>query len=158
MNLCSSSVGQTMPSQQWQQGSLIDRRGTSSDASQGGEEVPRFLLKSGGIGLVMGALGGLVGIGGGVIAVPLMSHFLRVSQHKATGTSLAAVTSAAIVGAGNYYVFGDGSIDFIAALVIAPSAALCAPLGVRWVYLSLGSSRLTQREAYVTTQLLDSSS
>lgn len=43
------------------------------------------------IGLLAGILGGLLGIGGGIVMIPLMVGFLKVTQHKAHGTSLAAM-------------------------------------------------------------------
>ena len=46
-----------------------------------------------GIGGTMGMLGGMVGIGGGVIAIPMLTTFSKFTQHQATGTSLAAITS-----------------------------------------------------------------
>src|SRR5438477_7427305 len=41
------------------------------------------------VGLVGGGLGGLVGLGGGFIMVPLFVYVFRMSQHEAQGTSLA---------------------------------------------------------------------
>lgn len=41
------------------------------------------------IGLVAGALGGFVGIGGGLIIVPALVFFLGMTQFQAQGTSLA---------------------------------------------------------------------
>lgn len=43
------------------------------------------------IGLAAGILSGLVGIGGGIIMVPIMVFFLHYSQHQAQGTSLAVL-------------------------------------------------------------------
>jgi uncharacterized membrane protein YfcA len=40
-------------------------------------------------GAISGALGGLMGIGGGILLVPLLVHALRHTQHEAQGTSLA---------------------------------------------------------------------
>ncbi len=42
-----------------------------------------------GIGVLVGILSGLVGIGGGLIAVPILVYGLHFTQHKAQGTSLA---------------------------------------------------------------------
>src|SRR3990167_2329270 len=46
-----------------------------------------------GIGVAMGIFGGMVGLGGGVIAIPLLVKILNLSQHRAHATTLAAITS-----------------------------------------------------------------
>jgi len=56
------------------------------------------------IGLITGSLGGLVGIGGGVIVVPLMTEALKFRQHEAHGTSLVAVVFTSLVGSVIYYL------------------------------------------------------
>lgn len=69
------------------------------------------------IGIVAGMLSGLVGIGGGIVMVPLLL-LLGFSQHQAQGTSLAVlvvpVTAAAVY---NYYK--EGYIDWRYAAIIA---------------------------------------
>ena len=54
------------------------------------------------IGLVAGMFGGLVGLGGGVIMIPLMVGVLKLTQHQAHGTSLVALVFTGIAGAINY--------------------------------------------------------
>ncbi|TMB47271.1 MAG: sulfite exporter TauE/SafE family protein, partial [Chloroflexi bacterium] len=49
-------------------------------------------------GLVAGLLSGLIGIGGGLLFVPIMTIGFRMAQPIAQGTSLAAVIPTAIVG------------------------------------------------------------
>ncbi len=44
-----------------------------------------------GIGLAGGILSGLMGVGGGIVLVPLMVFFLKMTQHQAQGTSLAII-------------------------------------------------------------------
>jgi uncharacterized protein len=44
-----------------------------------------------GVGLVGGVLGGLIGLGGGFIMVPLFIYVFHMSQHDAQGTSLAVL-------------------------------------------------------------------
>lgn len=70
------------------------------------------------IGLLAGVLSGLVGVGGGIIMVPLLVLLLGFSQHQAQGTSLAVlvipVTAVAVF---NYYK--EGYINWKYALVIA---------------------------------------
>jgi hypothetical protein len=69
------------------------------------------------IGLLAGMLSGLVGIGGGIVMVPLLL-LLGFSQHQAQGTSLAVlvvpVTAAAVF---NYY--RAGYLDWKYAALIA---------------------------------------
>ena len=43
------------------------------------------------IGLLAGILSGLVGVGGGIIMVPLFVIFLGLTQHNAQGLSLAVM-------------------------------------------------------------------
>ena len=43
------------------------------------------------IGVLAGILSGLVGVGGGVIMVPLLVLLLGFNQHQAQGTSLAVL-------------------------------------------------------------------
>jgi len=40
------------------------------------------------IGFLGGLFGGLVGLGGGIIMIPLLVGILNLNQHKAHGTSL----------------------------------------------------------------------
>ena len=51
------------------------------------------------IGFLAGIFGGLVGLGGGVIMIPLMVGILKLDQHKAHGTSLVALVFTGISGA-----------------------------------------------------------
>ncbi|MCL2390195.1 MAG: sulfite exporter TauE/SafE family protein [Endomicrobia bacterium] len=44
-----------------------------------------------GIGLAGGILSGLMGVGGGIVLIPLMIIFLKMTQHQAQGTSLAII-------------------------------------------------------------------
>jgi len=44
------------------------------------------------IGLAGGIFSGLMGVGGGIILIPLMLMFLKMSQHQAQGVSLAIIT------------------------------------------------------------------
>jgi uncharacterized membrane protein YfcA len=43
------------------------------------------------IGLVGGVLSGLMGVGGGIVLIPLMVLLLKMTQHQAQGTSLAVI-------------------------------------------------------------------
>lgn len=69
------------------------------------------------IGILAGFLSGLVGIGGGIIIVPMLVYFLGFSQHTAQGTTLFMfLFPIGILGVYNYYK--AGSVDMKMAGVI----------------------------------------
>ncbi len=73
------------------------------------------------IGLSAGILSGLVGVGGGIVMVPLFVLFLGLTQHNAQGLSLAVmlppVTFLAVY---NYHTAGSGgNIDWRIALTVS---------------------------------------
>jgi hypothetical protein len=78
-------------------------------------------------GLMSGALGGLMGVGGGILLVPLLVYALRARQHEAQGTSLAFVTVIALVAALPY--FRQGNLDLLLALYLAIGAVPGVLLG-----------------------------
>ncbi len=86
-----------------------------------------FFLTSLLIGLTAGAFGGLVGLGGGVVMIPLMVRFAGLSQHQGHGTSLMALVFTGLSGAVTYYL--KGSVDILAGASLAATAMLTSPLG-----------------------------
>lgn len=103
---------------------------TSADVAATRRNIPRgtpaFLL----IGGAVGSLGGLLGIGGGSLAVPALVLFCDFPQQTAQGTSLAAIVLSALAGATNYA--SAGRVDFPAAIALAAGAFLTVPLGA-WI-------------------------
>ena len=81
------------------------------------------------LGAVSGALGGLMGVGGGVILVPLLVNALHVAQHEAQGTSLALVVVTALVAVIPYY--GHERLDLVLAIWLAMGAVPGVILGSR---------------------------
>jgi uncharacterized membrane protein YfcA len=70
------------------------------------------------IGLTAGVLSGLIGIGGGVLIIPILVFLLGFSQHMAEGTTLAAmVPPIGILAA--YVYYQNGNVDLKAAGFIA---------------------------------------
>jgi hypothetical protein len=84
------------------------------------------------VGLVAGLFGGLVGLGGGVIMIPLMVRFFQFNQHQAHGTSLMALVFTGLSGAITYYL--NGSVDFKAAALLAASAIFTARFGAVYAH------------------------
>ena len=70
------------------------------------------------IGLLSGSLSGLVGVGGGIIMIPLLISFFGFTQLNAQGTAIAAMLPPiGILAAINYYQ--EGYVRWEYSLVIA---------------------------------------
>lgn len=76
------------------------------------------------IGLIGGSFGGLVGLGGGVVMVPLLTMWAGLSQHEAHGTSLTAVIVTGAVGAWLYG--GHGHVSWWSAGWLAASSVVAS--------------------------------
>jgi len=90
----------------------------------------KIIIISLAIGLTAGVFGGILGIGGGLIMIPLMVEVLKMTQHKAHGTSLVALVFTGIGGATTYAL--NGAIDIKAAALLALTAVITAPFGARY--------------------------
>jgi uncharacterized membrane protein YfcA len=83
------------------------------------------------IGLIAGLLAGLFGIGGGIIIVPFLTSFLKFSQSKAVGTSLAALLlPVGLLAVWKYAKRGD--VDFKVAGMIAIGIFVMALVGANF--------------------------
>jgi uncharacterized protein len=90
------------------------------------------------IGAGAGIMSGLMGVGGGIVMVPLMTGLLAMTQHKAHGTSLAVIVFTAIAGAITYG--WKGHTDILIAVELAAGAMVGARIG------ALAMSRIPARE------------
>ena len=73
------------------------------------------------IGLAAGLFSALFGIGGGIVAVPLLIIVARLPERVATATSLGAIGITAVAGVTVYALRGDVNVGY-AALVGIPAA------------------------------------
>lgn len=80
-------------------------------------------------GALTGALGGLMGVGGGIILVPLLVHVLRRPQHEAHGTSLSFIVVTSLV-AGSSYLRAE-RLDLALAGLLALGSVAGVTLGAR---------------------------
>lgn len=83
------------------------------------------------VGLVMGLTAGLFGIGGGIIAIPLIMVIFSVGDLEAKGISLIAMAPAALSGSYSHLRFGtarlrDGIWVAIGVLIATPLGSLGA--------------------------------
>lgn len=82
------------------------------------------------IGLVAGVLAGMFGIGGGLVIVPALLFFMKMSEVNAIGTSLAAlIPPVGLLGTLAYYRAGHTNLKY--ALVIAAGLFLGSYFGAR---------------------------
>ena len=87
------------------------------------------------IGLITGTMGGLLGIGGGVILIPLLVWIIRFDQREAQGTSLALAVVVVIANLVNYYSQGIVYWDSAAiklTLILAFAGMFATSAGSSW--------------------------
>jgi uncharacterized membrane protein YfcA len=93
------------------------------------------------VGFASGAFSAFFGVGGGVVAVPLMLFILKLPIHRAIGNSSALIVLSASAGALSYVWHGwetsglpPGALGYVllpVALIVAPFSILFARFGVR---------------------------
>jgi uncharacterized membrane protein YfcA len=89
----------------------------------------RNRLQLGAIGLSGGFFSGLLGVGGGVIMVPLLVLWARYGQREAHAASLGAIIPISAAGALTFGAAGEVRIGYAVALALG--AILGAQLGAR---------------------------
>lgn len=91
-----------------------------------------------GVGALMGVFSALLGVGGGVVGVPLLIHVVRIGLRRVAATSLAIVAATSLAGAAAYMADGPASpvragwsvgyVDFGVGLALVAGTLL----SVRW--------------------------
>jgi uncharacterized protein len=83
-------------------------------------------------GIFIGTVSGLVGVGGGVVMVPLMVLGMGLTTKRAVSTSLAVVMFTGLVGAAGYVATGFRDVQELLSLPpLIVGSVIGAPLGVR---------------------------
>lgn len=93
------------------------------------------------VGLLSGSFSAFFGVGGGVVAVPLMVLLLRLPIHFAVGNSSALIVVASFMGMLSYAYHGlqltglpahqIGFVNYAVAFGVAPLSILFARIGVK---------------------------
>ncbi len=81
------------------------------------------------VGLMAGALASALGIGGGVVFVPVLVVGLALEQAVAQGTSLAVIVPTAVIGTYGHVRYSR--VDWKAALPVAAGGIVGAALGAQ---------------------------
>jgi hypothetical protein len=90
----------------------------------------RDRLRGLGAGALTGFAGGMFGVGGGLVLVPMLTGFFRLTQHQAHGTSLAVIGATAITA---IIIYGThANVAWSTAAFVALGSMLTARLGARW--------------------------
>jgi len=92
-------------------------------------------------GAIAGLTAGFLGIGGGILLVPLMVAFLGLTQHVAHGTSLAVIVPIAIISAIVYVLRGD--INWVLVASIGSASIAGAIIGAK-LMMKVPALRLRQ--------------
>jgi hypothetical protein len=94
------------------------------------------------IGICAGFLSGMVGIGGGIIIVPMLVYFLGFEQHTAQGTALFMfLFPIGILGVMNYY--NKGFVDMKTAAFICSTFIIGSYFGSK-LAISIDKATITK--------------
>lgn len=96
---------------------------TDAVAGRPGIPLPAMVV----VGLIGGAFSGLLGVGGGIVMVPLLALWAHYAQREAHATSLAAIIPIACVGIATYGFAGE--LHWAEGAALATGSVVGARLG-----------------------------
>ncbi|OYT67275.1 permease [ANME-1 cluster archaeon ex4572_4] len=83
-----------------------------------------------GVGLAAGVVSSMLGVGGGIILVPLLILLMNLEPHQAVGTSLAIIIPTVLAGALTHYRLGNVNVQL--ALIIGVGGVVGAVVGAHF--------------------------
>jgi uncharacterized membrane protein YfcA len=83
------------------------------------------------MGLFTGVLSGLLGVGGGVVIVPMMVFLLGTEQHLAQGVSMLFIIPTAL--SGLYHLFRNKLVDIRVAVLVSIGSLVGALISANFV-------------------------
>jgi len=92
-------------------------------------------------GAITGLVAGFLGIGGGILLVPMMVTLLGLTQHKAHGSSLAVIVPIAIISAIVYAL--RGNMNWVLVAAIGSASVAGAIIGAK-LMMKVPAHRLRQ--------------
>lgn len=81
------------------------------------------------LGVLAGILSAALGIGSGILLVPVLSLIAAFSQKEAQGIALTVMIPMAMMGAFRYYINPDIQIDYKVVLILAVAVVIGANIG-----------------------------
>lgn len=111
----------------------IWRAGRARRAPKAGGNAPVFTARRAtALGVLCGTLGGFFGVGGAVLAVPIITTVFRLPQTTAQALALCMVIPGSAVALVTYSWAGQA--DWLVGLPLAAGSLLFVPVGVRLAY------------------------
>lgn len=92
-----------------------------------------------GLGVLLGAVGGVLGIGGGLVAIPILGALYGMDQHLAQGTALVMILPNVLVGFWRYHQ--RTPVDFRALAWMIALSIIAAALAAHFA-ASIGAGQL----------------
>lgn len=141
----------------WQAVSLLRGAGRVEPTTRRRTTAVRFAA----IGAAAGLVSGLLGIGGGIVMVPLMAGWLGMPLKRTLGTSLLAIVALVLPGTVVHAMLGNIDWSIFAAIAVGavPGARLGATLAIgtseRTLRLLVGSFMLVVAVLYGIRQILE---
>ena len=105
------------------------------------------------IGIATGLMAGVFGVGGGIVATPLLRLLLGLTAHEAIGTTLAIIVPTSLAGSINYY--RQKLVDFKMVRWLVGPAILTSYLGVQTTALVNGQHLMIYFALLVVLAALD---
>jgi hypothetical protein len=136
----------------WQAVSILQGRGRGRESREATSPI------LGGIGAFAGLVSGLLGIGGGLVMVPLLAGWLGMPLKRALGTSLLAIVALVVPGTVVHAALGHLDLGIGLALVVGavPGARVGAAIALgareRTLRLVVGAGLLAIAVAYAIEQ------
>lgn len=75
-------------------------------------------------GFGIGLISGLIGIGGGVMLVPLFVYAFKMNMYQAVGTSLAVIAPVSLVGALSHHLKGNVELAPVLGVTLAAAVGI----------------------------------
>lgn len=83
------------------------------------------------VGVLIGVFSGLIGVGGGILLVPILLYFFGMNQHQAQGTSLAMLLPpSGLLAFWQYYKAGNADLKL--GLLIAAGVFIGGYIGAEY--------------------------
>jgi len=100
----------------------------------------RLLAIGVGLSFFGGLVSGLLGVGGGILLVPLMALFLRMPLHAAVATSMFTMVFTTFSGVAQHWTLGNVNFEYV--LLLAAGALVGAQMGA-WLCKRISGEKLS---------------